>query len=113
MNWFSLNRSSVLVVALSTVVAGCESVPTRDPTGPEDPTVQRLDPQRASLLMTANTWAPKHALPTARSHHKAATLNGLIYVVGGQNASFVNLSRVDAYDASSNTWSPRRSMPNP
>ncbi|HEX6434356.1 MAG TPA: kelch repeat-containing protein [Gemmatimonadales bacterium] len=52
-------------------------------------------------------------MPKARFGAEAATLDGVIYVVGGQTFARNGLSRVEAYDVASNTWSTVQPLPNP
>ena len=50
------------------------------PTAPEAAPPQALD---IGNVLT-NRWYTKPDLPTARSHAAAATVNGLVYLIGGQ-----------------------------
>jgi N-acetylneuraminic acid mutarotase len=94
-----------LVLSLSLLsLAACDEGVT--PTQPGT-----LDAQSVSLLAPSNTWVAKRQLPTARFHARAATLNNIIYVVGGTNRTLVHLRRVDAYDVATNTWSVRHELP--
>jgi N-acetylneuraminic acid mutarotase len=53
---------------------------TSSPTAPEATPPQALD---IGNLIT-NRWYTRPNLPTARSHAAAATVNGLVYLIGGQ-----------------------------
>jgi hypothetical protein len=57
----------------------------------------------------ANAWVAKASMPTARCAAAAAVVNGIIYVVGGNNGSL--LATVEAYDPTSNLWTTKASMP--
>jgi hypothetical protein len=49
-------------------------------------------------------------MPTARVYLGAATVDGVIYAVGGVPGNFTDLSTVEAYNPTTNTWSSRHSM---
>ena len=49
-------------------------------------------------------------MPTARFLFAKGQVDGIIYVVGGQNSSG-SLATVEAYDPESNTWATAASMP--
>jgi len=62
--------------------------------------VQAYDP-------AADSWVTKSPMPTARSGHNTASLNGIIYAAGGevQNDSYLAAFRTfEAYDPASDTW---------
>lgn len=72
-----------------------------------------LDLDDVSAGWDALSFAP---LPVDRGHLSGALLDGVIYAIGGQlghDNSPVDLDLVDAYDAQSNTWIPRASLPTP
>ena len=48
----------------------------------------------------ADSWQQMAAMPTARSQHSAAVLDGKIYVSGGDNCS----NALEAYDPVADTW---------
>lgn len=63
-----------------------------------------------------NTWAARAAQPTARMHHSAGTIanssgQSIVYAMGGQNASSTPLRTVEAYNAATDTWSRKASLP--
>jgi N-acetylneuraminic acid mutarotase len=71
--------------------------------------VQEYDP-------AANSWATKAPMPTPRSGHASAVLNGRIYVGGGelQTYQFVAAFRAfEAYDPGANLWVQLPFMPSP
>jgi N-acetylneuraminic acid mutarotase len=62
----------------------------------------------------ANTWMTKAPMPTTRSGLGVGVLNGVLYAVGGvfspgSTSGFMNT--VEAYDATTNTWTTKASMP--
>jgi len=62
----------------------------------------------------ANTWTTKAPMPTTRSGLGVGVLNGVLYAVGGvyspgSTSGFMNT--VEAYDATTNTWTTKASMP--
>jgi N-acetylneuraminic acid mutarotase len=97
----SLNTIAVSLLAL----AGCERAPT-------DPTVPL-----GALAATAG-WTSDAPMPTARRHLKAATVNGVIYAIGGYGyvpatGLFQVRRKVEAYDVASNTWTTKTALPAP
>ncbi len=61
----------------------------------------------------SNSWGTRPDMPTARTGLVAATVNGVIYAIGGRTASQPTLAKVEAYDhdASLIAWSDRASLP--
>ena len=58
----------------------------------------------------ANTWTTEANMPTASEELASASgANGLIYVFGGYNGSYLNT--VQAYNPSTNTWTTEAPMP--
>jgi hypothetical protein len=47
----------------------------------------------------ANTWSTGAAMPTARGHLAADTVNAKIYAIGGDNGNIVEI-----YDTGTNAW---------
>jgi sugar lactone lactonase YvrE len=60
-----------------------------------------------------DTWATKASMPTARSSIGAASINGIVYTVGGGEGYCGPVSTVEAYDPATNTWTTKASMPTP
>jgi N-acetylneuraminic acid mutarotase len=95
-------------VVLATLVTACGP----DLTSP-DPA-----PPAVSLLETSGTWTTKAPMPTPRSHLKAATVNGVIYAIGGFGyapaaGGYLIRSKVEAYDVASNSWTVKKALPEP
>jgi N-acetylneuraminic acid mutarotase len=97
--------TAVMAFCLCSAAAGCEQKSV-DPTGPE-PT------QAASLTAASNTWSIKRSLSPWRRAMAASSINGIVYVAGGIRSDYRALSRLDAYNVASNTWSQKASMPAP
>jgi N-acetylneuraminic acid mutarotase len=98
-------RNGVIVFALGSLLTACDSEPTA-PAGAGD--------HQPPPAATAASWSLKAPLPKQRSNFKAATVNGVIYAIGGYVSAETGLqvrARVDAYDAASNTWTQKRSLP--
>ena len=60
---------------------------------------------------TANTFTTCTNMPTARYGLGAVYLNGIIYTIGGWDASFNGSSAVEAYNVATNTWATKASLP--
>ena len=62
----------------------------------------------------ASAWTSAAALPTPRNHLGSVVYGGKIYVIGGQHGhdeGLVTVPDVEVYDASTDTWTRRASMP--
>lgn len=61
---------------------------------------------------TGNSWTTKTPMPTPRGEVTAATVNGKIYVIGGQSYSANHKFRkVEEYDPVTDTWTTKADMP--
>ena len=69
--------------------------------------VVRFDPTAAGGV---GAWAAVSPMATARSSAAAASLNGLLYVAGGEGVGSTYLSSVERYSPASNSWQPVASM---
>ncbi len=101
---------ALVLMGVGAALAAC-GAPGRDLTEPDNPQVG--DSRGLGLLTSSNTWTSKQAITSpARFNHKAATINNIIYALGGVGPTCcAPLSRVDAYDVATNSWSARHSMP--
>jgi N-acetylneuraminic acid mutarotase len=62
------------------------------------------------------TWQSKADMPNPRNHFGYATVNGKIYVIGGQQElenDAVNQNEVDVYDPTTDSWSTVAMLPKP
>ena len=64
----------------------------------------------------AGTWTTKASIPTRRAYLAAAVVRNaaghyVMYTIGGQNLTNIAMQRVEAYDATTNTWSRKASLP--
>jgi N-acetylneuraminic acid mutarotase len=93
---------------LATLVTACgPDVTSPDSTAPD-----------ISLLETSGTWTTRAPMPTPRSLLKAATVNGVIYAIGGYGyapatGDYVTRAKVEAYDVATNTWTAKKALPEP
>ena len=65
---------------------------------------------------TADHWVAKADMPTARRGLVTATVNGIIYAIGGRGTSETNLRTVEAFNPSGNLlfkWSTKTQLPAP
>jgi N-acetylneuraminic acid mutarotase len=89
------------------VAAGCES--NTIPTSP-DPSTSQPRPDVASLA--SNSWAGRPDMPTSRAGLVAASVNGIVYTIGGFTDAVQ--ATVEAYHPNSSTflvWFQRAAMP--
>ncbi len=63
------------------------------------------------VVAQENSWASGVPMPTRRVAPAAASVNNILYVVGGFTDSAGAYSIVEAYDPSLNTWTARNPMP--
>jgi N-acetylneuraminic acid mutarotase len=100
---FHLALSVALLAAL-----GCGE----DAQSPTDPTVA---PEAApEFAIGSNTWLKRADMPGARSGFAVASLENaagqtVVYVIGGRAPDGTPLSRVQAYNVATNTWSTKAS----
>ncbi len=101
---------ALVLMGVGAALAACET-PGRELTEPDGPQV--VDSRGLSLQALSNAWTSKHAITSpARFNHKAATISNIIYALGGVGPTCcAPLSRVEAYDLATNSWSARHSMP--
>lgn len=64
----------------------------------------------ASETFAQGTWTTETPMPTARYAAVAEVVNGILYVVGGNNGS-AGLASLDGYNPATNTWSSLAPMP--
>jgi kelch-like protein 17 (actinfilin)/kelch-like protein 20 len=84
------------------------------PTHPDAPSsAAPVDAVLANYL--PDSWANKTSMPTARRGLVTATVNGIIYAIGGRSTNEVNLRTVEAYNpvATLIAWTPKAPMPSP
>jgi len=87
------------------------ALPPATPWHQKNPEPGPSTPRASACWPQATLGSQKRSITSARFNHKAATLNNIIYVVGGLSPTVVPLRRVDAYNVATNTWSARRSLP--
>jgi len=101
-------RDAAIFFGLCLVVAACDRAPAGTPTEPETIT---SDAAGTATEAASNSWATRRSLTPWRKSMAAGTINGIVYVVGGQRRDGVALARVDAYNVATNTWSQVASLP--
>ena len=113
-----LERNAPLALAFGVLlIAGCSDTPTQ----PGTPTGQETAPEFA---VAANTWVTRADLPSTERYGLATAVvpnasgQSILYTIGG--ATGINarttggtLSKVQAYNAATNTWSYKASLPIP
>jgi N-acetylneuraminic acid mutarotase len=103
-----ISKKGVTAFALGSLLVACD----RDLTAPAAPDADNHQPE---LAATDAAWTMKAPLPKPRSNFKAATVNGIVYAIGGyvdDPVSGTNIrAKVEAYDVGSNTWTQKQSIP--
>jgi len=74
------------------------------PSGSGAPVVEAYDP-------ATDAWAPKAALPTARTNFSVGVVNNMLYAIGGSADG--TLAASEAYDPVTNAWVAKAPMPAP
>jgi hypothetical protein len=64
-------------------------------------------------LAQGGTWTTKTPMPTASDAAGAASIDGIVYAVGGGDVSCNPYSTVEAYDPATDTWTTKAPMPTP
>jgi hypothetical protein len=59
----------------------------------------------------ADNWYPLAPMPTPRNSSAGASVNGVLYVIGGRTVSDGNVATVEVYDPLSDRWQQARPMP--
>lgn len=82
-----------------------------EPTGPE----QEVAPP-ALAAAGLGTWTTKASIPTPRAYLAAAVVRNaaghyVMYTIGGRNLGNIAMQRVEAYDATTNTWTRKALLP--
>lgn len=96
---------------LCILLTACESAQPTDPAWSSLSEPASNDPQSLS-----STWATRRSLAPSRILIEAGAINGIVYVVGGERVDpstgvLRPISRVDAYNVATNTWSQVASLP--
>ena len=65
----------------------------------------------ATAVVISDTWTTKASMPTGRWGLGVATINGILYAVGGRDAGGVPLATVEAYDPATDSWTTKASLP--
>lgn len=65
--------------------------------------------------VVGDTWVQKTDMPTTRGNLSACTVNGKIYVIGGETFlnNFITISTVEEYDPLLDRWTVKANMPTP
>ena len=108
-----LVRPGLALSTLALLLAACasDSLPTQ-PDGPVS--AAPVDPGVANYL--PDSWTIKASMPTARRGLVTATVNGIVYAIGGRSASEVNLATVESFNPSGIVlfaWNAKASLPSP
>ena len=90
---------------------------------PSAVTVTEEDSAQPGLAIASNTWQQRQRMPSDRRAVITATVDlpggaSYLYAIGGQSVNATNwcsgsVSKVQAYDGSSNTWTTKASIPVP
>lgn len=103
------------VLSFSLVTLACDDTATEPGTAPSD--------RSPVMAVASNTWRSRANMPSDRRFVITATVNpgsggSFLYAIGGQSMNSTDfcsgsLSKVQAYDGNSNTWSSKAPLPIP
>jgi N-acetylneuraminic acid mutarotase len=104
-------RQASRILVLCTALSACGDSPTTNSTAPVP-----AELSEAGVQSVSNAWTAKRSVSPNRTGMVAAAVNGRLYLAGGEHTDWTNqrsnlISRVDAYDVPSNSWSRVASMP--
>jgi N-acetylneuraminic acid mutarotase len=100
-----------VLALLSVAVAACSDV--HSPTA-ADSALPTGDPVPELATAAPNTWSSRAPMPTGRSGLVVAAVNGVIYAIGGQDAAFKPLAKVEAFLPGAGTlvaWASKAPLP--
>jgi N-acetylneuraminic acid mutarotase len=109
----SRTTKAATLLGLCTILAACDEASTPDSTAPRP-----IPAPEAELSSLNDRWAAKRSLSPNRNWQVAETVNGRIYVAGGEHVNWHTmrvfvLSRFDVYDVATNSWTQLASLPSP
>ena len=110
-----------VVVLTGLTIISCTDQTTAPETVPGELTVETSPDLAASgvALAAANTWTTRADMPSTQRREPATAVvrNGsgqsMLYVIGGTTLTRASLSKVQAYNVATNTWSYKADMPTP
>jgi len=89
--------------------------PTATPTGTPTSTATMTPTSTPTACGSGSSlnlsWGTQTSLPNAIYNFGTATVNGIIYCIGGNTTSSVYLNSVYAFNPTTNTWSAKANMP--
>ncbi|MFN8571003.1 MAG: kelch repeat-containing protein [Gemmatimonadaceae bacterium] len=100
---------------LATAALGCRKakVPAEAPVVVQN-FVLSVTPVTGTFANAANnTWTSAAPLPAPRAHNATVAAGGVVYVIGGRDASGAATATTYAFDPASNQWSTRAALPHP
>jgi N-acetylneuraminic acid mutarotase len=74
-------------------------------------TLTVADFSRPGVTAKIDDWRAKAAMPTGRWGLTAATVDGVVYAIGGRSSDSNHETAVEAYDPVTNSWSAKAPMP--
>jgi N-acetylneuraminic acid mutarotase len=108
-------RHSPLHIASATLLTLLGLGACHGDTSPTGPAGEAVVPAPALDVgnLVSDTWATRPQMPMARMGLVAATVNGVIYAIGGKNASHQPVAKVQAYypDADLVAWRDKAPLP--
>jgi Kelch motif len=113
---------AVFLCGLSVVVGACNDGPPGNLTDPEPTRLQTPAVATSSGPTLEGGWRVPTSLVPARDLMAASVLGESIVVVGGEDNTYITvdgfvvrrpISRVDAYNVRTKTWTPLKSLPTP
>lgn len=104
-----MHRLAVLPILTLVFAVACDGSRSTEPTSLQQEV--RASDFQSVTVPAHDVWIAERAMLRARQFAQAGTINNTIYVVGGANASNAPTATVQAYNAITDSWSYRKSLP--
>ena len=114
MTYSHTHRLRLLLTLLGLTLAGCKDDTLTEPTTPEI-----SDQGALAVTATAGQWVTRADMSSTTRTDLATAMvpnsagQSILYAIGGRTSTGGSLSRVQAYNVATNTWSWKTSMPVP
>lgn len=107
-----MNTRSLISAGVLLAVLGCRN----DAESPTEPSSAGPQPV-PQFVLTSNTWITRADMPSSERWRLATAVvsnaagQSVLYAIGGSTPTGSSLSRVQAYNAATNTWTWKKSLP--
>ena len=108
LRWFTHRFTYLLATAVTVAALGCQNDATAPDPAPASPV--------PDFAVASNSWITRHDMPIERYAFATATVTNaagqsILYAIGGRNATGGSLSRVQAYNVATDSWTYKAPLP--